>query len=400
MEIGRNKLNRRFTLYFVAYFIAHIVLFGFWPAILRGFGYNDTFIGIASSVSTFSGMVLKLAISYWFDKKGHARALVIGTMTLFCVMQTLVFYLAGASWIVLLFSALCMSTVGMVNSLGEVWLLKLSAAGSEPLDYGKLRSAGSMTYAVAGLFAGGILSRFGDVASCAITWTAWLMLVPLCFLIPQPPRTLSAEAESAAKKMTFAAQLKKLMQNRAFLILMLCGALDTVCEMTVTGNFSLIVQELGGTQAQSGVGFFVMAFSEFWVVYFYSRLAERFTVKWLYAAGIFGTLLRAVIMSMAQTPWQAVVIIALNAVSFGLTAPGKVLLINDIVDYEFKAAAMQIYGIGTGIVRMLVLPLQGMVSDSFGILTMIRIFSVFSLLSFVIITAYFTAKQRREKTAA
>ena len=69
MEIGRNKLNRRFTLYFVAYFIAHIVLFGFWPAILRGFGYNDTFIGIASSVSTFSGMVLKLAISYWFDKR-------------------------------------------------------------------------------------------------------------------------------------------------------------------------------------------------------------------------------------------------------------------------------------------------------------------------------------------
>ena len=95
-----------------------------------------------------------------------------------------------------------------------------------------------------------------------------------------------------------------------------------------------------------------------------------------------------------------VALIALNAVSFGLTAPGRVLLINDLVDYEFKAAAMQIYNIGTSVVRMLILPLQGMVSDRYGILSMIRIFSVFSLLSFLIITAYFVRSRRKQAAAA
>ncbi|MBQ9959016.1 MAG: MFS transporter [Oscillospiraceae bacterium] len=395
-----KKLSRKFTLMFIAYFTAQIVFFGFWPSILRDFGYSDTFIGICSSISTFCGMALRLLISYYFDRKGHARALVIGCISFYCVMQSLVFFFSGAKWIVLLFSASAMSTVGLVYSISEAWLLKLSAAGNEKLDYGKLRSAGSMAYAVSGLFAGSILAAFGNVASCGIVWAAWLVLVPLTLSVPEAPRTLQTAQTAPQSDMNFLQRLQKLVKNKAFLLFMLCGALDTVCEMTVTGNFSIIVQELGGTQAQSGVGFFVMAFSEFWVVYFFSRLARRFTVHWLYAAGIFGTLLRAVAMSMAKTPWQAVALIALNAVSFGLTAPGKVLLINDLVDYEFKAAAMQIYNIGTSVVRMLILPLQGMVSDRYGILSMIRIFSVFSLLSFIIITAYFVRRQRKEAAAA
>ena len=41
-----KKLSRKFTLMFIAYFTAQIVFFGFWPSILRDFGYSDTFIGI------------------------------------------------------------------------------------------------------------------------------------------------------------------------------------------------------------------------------------------------------------------------------------------------------------------------------------------------------------------
>lgn len=400
MHLDYKKLNLRFTLLFVSYFSAQIVFFGFWPSILRGFGYNDTMIGVCSSVSTFVGMLLRLAVSYYFDRKGHPRALVIGAFSFYCLMQTLVFLVNGAVWAVLLFSAFAMSTVELVCSLAEAWLLKLSAAGDQRLDYGKLRSAGSMAYAVSGLFAGGILSRFGNAASCGIVWAAWLVIVPLTITIPEPPRSIRPEQPRPLDEANFLFQLKRLLRNRAFLLFMFCGALDTVTDLTVTNNFSVLIEELGGTAAQSGVGFFVMAFSEFWVVYFFSRLARRFTVHWLYTLGVAGTVLRSLAMGAAQTPWQAVALISLNAISFGLSAPGKVLLIDEIVDYEFKAAAMQVYSIGSSVVRMLILPVQGMVSDALGLRAMIRLFSVFSAVSAVVLTLYFLRRGRRERDKA
>ena len=66
-----RRLGTGFSILFAGICVAQVVYWGFWPSVMRNFGYTDTEIGVFSSVSTATGMLLGLLFSYLVDRTGR-----------------------------------------------------------------------------------------------------------------------------------------------------------------------------------------------------------------------------------------------------------------------------------------------------------------------------------------
>ena len=214
---------------------------------------------------------------------------------------------------------------------------------------------------------------------------SWLLIVPVALSLPRPAAREAAEKEKEA----FLPQLRKLLSNKAFVLILCCAMLNNVAANPVTGYFSMIVQSLGGDMFQTGVGMFVQAFSEFFVIYYFSRLCRRWKVKDLYIFGVIMTIVRSIAMAMARTPWEAVAFATLQSVSFGLTMPSQTLMVNDSAEASFKAAALQVVSMGTSISSMIMSPVQGMVSDRFGMPVMLVSFTLFAFIELGVLFLFY-----------
>ena len=369
-----KRLDLRFAVLFAGICIGQIVYWGFWPSVMRNLGYTDTEIGIFSSAATAAGMLLGLLFGFWMDRFNCPRLLIGGVYTCYCAMLALVFRFPASRAVMWLFQVLSMSNVGLLLSFANAWVLKLQKDHPD-LSYSRARSFGSLSYAVAGAVCGGILDRTGDVGSLYVALAAWLLIVPVTLLIPKPAPGGDGEGE----KIRFLPQFRRLMSSKPFVILLICAMLDNVAAMPITGTFSMVVQSLGGNMTQSGWGFFIQAFSEFFVIFWFGRLVRRWGVKKLYVFGILMTILRSLAIAMARTPWEAVALVSLQSVSFGLTMPSQTLMVSGSADDAFKAAALQVVHLGTSISSVLLSPVQGMLSDRYGMPAMLAAFAAFDL---------------------
>ncbi len=376
-----RRLDLGFAILFAGICVGQVVYWGFWPSVMRNLGYTDTEIGVFSSVSTAAGIFLGLLLGYWLDRFNRPRLLVCGVYTFYCAMLALVFSFPVSRPVMWIFYIFSYSNVSLLISFANAWVLKIQPDHPD-LSYSRLRSFGSLSYAVAGAVCGGILDRTGDVGNLYIALFSWLLIVPVTFMLPSPGAAAAAAEE---KRQGFFPQFRRLMGGKAFVLMLICAMLDNVCAAPITGYFSMVVQSLGGNMFQSGVGFFVQAFSEFIVIYSFGRLAGRWSVKKLYVFGAVMTIVRSLAMAMARNPWEAVALAALQSVSFGLTMPAQTLMVSDSADVSFKAAALQVVHMGTSISSMLMSPVQGMISDRFGMPAMLAAFTVFGFIELAVI---------------
>lgn len=378
-----RKIDRSFLLLFIGLYGSQMIYGGFWPSFVRNFGYNDTFMGVCTSISTISGMILGLLLSYIMDKLNKPRLIILMLFANYTIMLALVFALNAPAWLLYIFYAFCSSTMFSTVNFSNVWIFKLQTKYPD-LSFSRMRSYGSISYAISGIFVGSILSRFGDKASVVIMGLALLLVVPAVFSIPNPPDK-DVRKEDDDEKQPLLPQVKKVFKNKLFIMLSICDMLDNMTTMATPAMYSVIMKDLNANAFQTGLGFFVQSFTEFLIIRNYKKLSEKFTVRKLYLFGVFFSSIRAIALSLAGSAWAGVFLIAINGMSYGITLTSMSLMKNDVLDYHIKSFAATVMGMIFSVIRIFSAPVQGMISDTYGIPVMLRVFSCFAIIEFIIL---------------
>ena len=383
----KNRKLRHLTLKFSGinsgYYFSQIVFFGYFGTILRYFGYGETYIGTLQAVGAFSAIIMKLILGYVEDRFANPKKLVMVGYSLFAAMQVLMFRYSDNQYFMLAFAFIALGSVRAIMGVYEAWLLKLNEQFGCNIDYGRVRAIGSISYAIIGLVIGYLISIFGYEACLYVVIFSWVLIMISCLGISEPMKEHSEE-----DKVTIRGGMKTLFGNSAYVVLIFAMFLGMTTNSAVAGNFSIIMDSAGATSTETGIGFFTMAFTEFWVVYFFSNIARKIPVQKLFIFGLFMYTAKSLIMAVSPSPVYLIAAQAMQTVSFALVLPASVAILDGIISAKYKAVGMQIMMIMQSLAQVVFGSITGYVFEHYGYRAMLVVTSPWSALAAIIVIIY------------
>lgn len=263
-----------------AYFISFCSLYAYTVTILLDYGYSEVQCGYITMLQYLVMMIAGPIYGRMIDRSTSPKRLFIilsaGGMAItpllpFCFGK-------GFVWTMLSFSAISALDY-CASSVIDTWINQMTLR-DESIDYGIIRSAGSIFYAATALISGYLIAPLG------INLLFWLhmgalavsILLALPFADPKKLPLLKADIsmESAeVQNETLWGSFKKLLSCRAYVIFLICGTLYYFATRSVNGFMQIILNYIGGDASTYGLSVFLYCVGEFLLMRLASRLLRR-----------------------------------------------------------------------------------------------------------------------------
>ncbi|MBV7388779.1 3-phenylpropionate MFS transporter [Pasteurellaceae bacterium TAE3-ERU1] len=204
---------------FIGYFAAYGVFLPFLPVWLQSQHYSDEMIGIIAASAFLFRFIGSMAFSQWVKLPSHLIPTLRAIGYLSLLLTVGMIFSAQSAWLLFIFIALFNMVYGagvpLTDSLAGTWQQQV------PLDYGKARLTGSLSFIAANLLAGYVLALWGDEN------TLWLMsALLLVYIIAQHAKPavapLNPQDDTAGVE---EASYKRIFQNRPVVALLAVLAL-------------------------------------------------------------------------------------------------------------------------------------------------------------------------------
>ena len=208
--------------------------------------------------------------------------------------------------------SLTMISFGLISVLDfcgatviDTWINQMTLR-DETIDYGMIRSAGSIFYATTAIVSGYLIVPLG------INFLFWLhmgslavaILLAVTFADPNKLPLLEPDrfAGEEAPDETFAQSIRTMMKNRPFVIFLICGTMYYFATRAVNGFMQVIINYIGGDASTYGVSVFLYCVGEFLLMRLASRLLRRgMKLPVLFITATAGLGLRILLLGVLKT---------------------------------------------------------------------------------------------------
>ena len=263
-----------------AYFISFCSLYAYTVTILLDYGYTEVQCGYITMLQYLVMMIAGPIYGRLIDRSISPKWLFIILAAGGMIVTPLLPFCFGKGFV---WTMLSFSVVSALDycaaSVIDAWINQMTLR-DESIDYGMIRSAGSIFYAVTALASGYLIAPLG------IDFLFWLhlgalalsILLALPFADPRKLPLLKADAitESAeVQNETLRASLKKLLSCRPYAIFLVCGTLYYFATRSVNGFMQVIINYIGGDASTYGLSVFLYCVGEFLLMRLASRLLRR-----------------------------------------------------------------------------------------------------------------------------
>jgi len=172
---------QRLALFYGGFFLVIGVLLPFWPLWLSARGLDAAEIGLVLAAGMWIKVFINPFTSAIADRLGE-RKRVIAVLSVLAFLNFALFSLADGFWPVLLVSVLFFGAWAPMIPLGES--LTMLTADRQPLDYGRVRLWGSLTFIIAAGGAGKLLAGKSPDLVFWLALGAVATAMIFCFLLP------------------------------------------------------------------------------------------------------------------------------------------------------------------------------------------------------------------------
>ncbi len=366
-------LTSRFSVLMGGYFTVILIFCGYYTVFLKSFGYSDFSIGIALMWTAISCFICQPVFGYLSDKFNKIKQMIAIVLLVGTAGLPLLFFFYEAPAFIVGFSVVVLGTTQSLTGIIDSWITKLQKQKVK-LDYGRVRSIGSLTYAVFAIVLGQLFSSFGNHLAIYAMILVFLTILTVILKIPNP------QVHENATHITIRKSASYLFGNKKYVLLLVTAFLSYLTFVSMATFTPLLIQHLGGNQSEVGIAYFIMAFAEFWVMLGFTKLKNKFGVSKLLGFGMVGYFIRSIALSLASNVFLVWVFVALQAISFALFVPGVVYYIAKHVDVKFLSGAALIYQATLSISQMVGNPLFGFLSETMGINSMLMISGIPALI--------------------
>ncbi len=288
------------------YFISFCTLYAYTVTILLEYGYTEVQCGYITMLQyvmmTIAGPVYGRMIDRGLSPKKLFIILAAGGIIVTPLLP--VCFAKGFS--------LTMISFGIISALDfcgatviDTWINQMTLR-DETIDYGMIRSAGSIFYATTAIVSGYLIVPLG------INFLFWLhmgslavaILLAVTFADPNKLPLLEPDrfAGEDAPDETFAQSIRTMMKNRPFVIFLICGTMYYFATRAVNGFMQVIINYIGGDASTYGVSVFLYCVGEFLLMRLASRLLRRgMKLPVLFITATAGLGLRILLLGVLKT---------------------------------------------------------------------------------------------------
>lgn len=301
-------MSRRHHMFLLegVYFISFCTLYAYTVTILLEYGYTEVQCGYITMLQyvmmTIAGPVYGRMIDRGLSPKKLFIILAAGGIIVTPLLP--VCFAKGFS--------LTMISFGIISALDfcgatviDTWINQMTLR-DETIDYGMIRSAGSIFYATTAIVSGYLIVPLG------INFLFWLhmgslavaILLAVPFADPNKLPLLEPDrfAGEGAPDETFAQSIRTMMKNRPFVIFLICGTMYYFATRAVNGFMQVIINYIGGDASTYGVSVFLYCVGEFLLMRLASRLLRRgMKLPVLFITATAGLGLRILLLGVLKT---------------------------------------------------------------------------------------------------
>lgn len=301
-------MSRRHHMFLLegVYFISFCTLYAYTVTILLEYGYTEVQCGYITMLQylmmTIAGPVYGRMIDRGLSPKKLFIILAAGGIIVTPLLP--VCFAKGFS--------LTMISFGIISALDfcgatviDTWINQMTLR-DETIDYGMIRSAGSIFYATTAIVSGYLIVPLG------INFLFWLhmgslavaILLAVTFADPNKLPLLESDrfAGEDAPDETFAQSIRTMMKNRPFVIFLICGTMYYFATRAVNGFMQVIINYIGGDASTYGVSVFLYCVGEFLLMRLASRLLRRgMKLPVLFITATAGLGLRILLLGVLKT---------------------------------------------------------------------------------------------------
>ncbi len=301
-------MSRRHHMFLLegVYFISFCTLYAYTVTILLEYGYTEVQCGYITMLQyvmmTIAGPVYGRMIDRGLSPKKLFIILAAGGIIVTPLLP--VCFAKGFS--------LTMISFGIISALDfcgatviDTWINQMTLR-DETIDYGMIRSAGSIFYATTAIVSGYLIVPLG------INFLFWLhmgslavaILLAVTFADPNKLPLLDPDrfAGEDAPDETFAQSIRTMMKNRPFVIFLICGTMYYFATRAVNGFMQVIINYIGGDASTYGVSVFLYCVGEFLLMRLASRLLRRgMKLPVLFITATAGLGLRILLLGVLKT---------------------------------------------------------------------------------------------------
>lgn len=301
-------MSRRHHMFLLegVYFISFCTLYAYTVTILLEYGYTEVQCGYITMLQyvmmTIAGPVYGRMIDRGLSPKKLFIILAAGGIIVTPLLP--VCFAKGFS--------LTMISFGIISALDfcgatviDTWINQMTLR-DETIDYGMIRSAGSIFYATTAIVSGYLIVPLG------INFLFWLhmgslavaILLAVTFADPNKLPLLEPDrfAGEEAPDETFAQSIRTMMKNRPCVIFLICGTMYYFATRAVNGFMQVIINYIGGDASTYGVSVFLYCVGEFLLMRLASRLLRRgMKLPVLFITATAGLGLRILLLGVLKT---------------------------------------------------------------------------------------------------
>ena len=268
-----------------------------------------------------------------------------------------------------------------VDFLMDSWVMKLAQLDSE-LDFPLIRAFGSLSYALSGLVFGKIFSIYSFKASLIGLPLILAFMAVICFLTPEP------SLKTKAREKTKIRDHLSILKNPLFDFFLLFQALGMGILLVCDTYIPVLILDMGGTTADSGLATFVLCMTEFICGLFFTRICTKLGTNNTIAIGLCGFAIKLVLISYMPTPKLVVLACLTQAVSYCFFMPGKMQFVQENVQTQDVGTALYLCQLMQSLTAVCIFnPLIGKFSTLYGTAVMMRIFGVSTVVLGIIYAA-------------
>ncbi len=301
-------MSRRHHMFLLegVYFISFCTLYAYTVTILLEYGYTEVQCGYITMLQylmmTIAGPIYGRMIDRGLSPKKLFIILAAGGIIVTPLLPGC--FAKGFS--------LTMISFGIISALDfcgatviDTWINQMTLR-DETIDYGMIRSAGSIFYATTAIVSGYLIVPLG------INFLFWLhmgslavaILLAVTFADPNKLPLLEPDrfAGEDAPDETFAQSIRTMMKNRPFVIFLICGTMYYFATRAVNGFMQVIINYIGGDASTYGVSVFLYCVGEFLLMRLASRLLRRgMKLPVLFITATAGLGLRILLLGVLKT---------------------------------------------------------------------------------------------------
>ena len=301
-------MSRRHHMFLLegVYFISFCTLYAYTVTILLEYGYTEVQCGYITMLQyvmmTIAGPVYGRMIDRGLSPKKLFIILAAGGIIVTPLLP--VCFAKGFS--------LTMISFGIISALDfcgatviDTWINQMTLR-DETIDYGMIRSAGSIFYATTAIVSGYLIVPLG------INFLFWLHMGSLALAIllavpfADPNKLPLLEPDRFAGEdtpdETFMQSMKTMTANRPFVIFLICGTMYYFATRAVNGFMQVIINYIGGDASTYGVSVFLYCVGEFLLMRLASRLLRRgMKLPVLFITATAGLGLRILLLGVLKT---------------------------------------------------------------------------------------------------